>query len=332
MTARVTVFTLGGTISASARGGDAARLGGAQVLAAAGALPDGVTAEVRDFRRLPSSSLAFDDLAALAREVREAVDAGSGVVVVQGTDTLEETAFLLDLTCATHRRPVVVTGAMRRPDLPGADGAANLAAAIAVAADPGCRGLGVVAVFADQIHAARHVRKTHTTSIATFASPGAGPLGTVVEGEPRVLLRPGRPVVDRPLRLDRPARVALITLSLGDRGELLEAVDDRFDGLVVAAFGAGHVPAWLVEPLARLAARMPVVLASRTGSGSLLTRTYRGPGSESDVLARGLIPAADLDPPKARLLLHALLADGADHARVTAAFEALTAPTAPTTP
>ncbi|MDP1142399.1 asparaginase domain-containing protein, partial [Klebsiella pneumoniae] len=91
-----------------------------------------------------------------------------GVVVVQGTDTLEETAFLLDLACAPGT-PVVVTGAMRRPDLPGADGPANLAAALAVAADPGCAGLGVLAVLADEIHAARHVRKTHTTSVATFA-------------------------------------------------------------------------------------------------------------------------------------------------------------------
>ncbi|MEE1754988.1 asparaginase [Streptomyces sp. SP18CS02] len=318
--ARVTVFTLGGTISA--RGGDSSRLGGAQVLGAA-ALPDGVRTELRDFRRLPSSSLAFEDLAALAGEVREAVDAGSGVVVVQGTDTLEETAFLLDLTCPTTR-PVAVTGAMRRPDLPGADGAANLAGAIAVAADPHCRGLGVVAVLADEIHAARHVRKTHTTSVATFASPGAGPLGTIVEGTPRVLLRPARPLHPRPLRLRHPARVALVTLSPGDRGELLEAVDDRFDAAVVAAFGAGHVPAWLVDPLTALAARMPVVLASRTGSGPLLSHTYRGPGSEHDLLGRGLIPAADLDAPKARLLLHALIADGAGRPEITAAFAALT--------
>ncbi|MRT44671.1 asparaginase, partial [Xylella fastidiosa subsp. multiplex] len=87
---------------------------------------------------------------------------------------------------------------------------------------------------------------------------------TVTEGRPRMLLRPPAHTVPGPLRLDRAVRVALVTLSLGDRGELLDAVDDRFDGLVVAAFGAGHVPAWLVEPLERLAARMPPVLASRT--------------------------------------------------------------------
>ncbi|MFD9032979.1 asparaginase [Streptomyces sp. NPDC059567] len=318
---RVTVFTLGGTISA--RGGDASRMTGAEVLAGLGAAD--VEVELRDVRRLPSSSLSFEDLVALAHEVREAVAAGSGVVVVQGTDTLEETAFLLDLLCVTGE-PIVVTGAMRRPDLPGADGPANLAAALAVAADPGCRNLGVLVVLADEIHAARLVRKTHTTSVGTFASPGAGPLGAVVEGEPRILLRPTGTSAIHPLSLDPAVRVALITLTVGDRGELLEAVDSRFDGLVVAAFGAGHVPTWLVEPLAELAGRIPVVLASRTGAGATLSRTYRGPGSEYDLLHRGLVPAGPLDPAKARLLLHALLSSGAkgpagyDRPGITAAF------------
>ncbi|MFF6775027.1 asparaginase [Streptomyces sp. NPDC012637] len=321
--ARVTVFTLGGTISA--RGGDASRMSGAEVLAELGVAPVGVDVELRDFRRVPSSTLSFEDLAALADEVGRTVAEGSGAVVVQGTDTLEETAFLLDLLCTTEE-PVVVTGAMRRPDLPGADGPANLAAALAVAADPGCRGLGVLVVLADEIHAARFAHKAHTTSVATFTSPGAGPLGVVVEGEPRILLRPAVPARVCPLRLDPDVRVALLTLSLGDRGELLEAVAERHDGLVVAAFGAGHVPAWFVEPLEALAARMPVVLASRTGAGATLSHTYRSPGSEYDLLHRGLIPAGPLAPAKARLLLHALLSSGAkgpagyDRPRISAAF------------
>ncbi|MFJ8665907.1 asparaginase [Streptomyces sp. NPDC093600] len=324
---RVTVFTLGGTISA--RGGDATRMTGTEVLAGLGVPDKDVDVVLRDFRRLPSSSLSFEDLAALTEEVRETVAAGSGVVVVQGTDTLEETAFLLDLLCVTGE-PIVVTGAMRRPDLPGPDGPANLAAAITVAADPACRHLGVLVVLADEIHAARHVRKTHTTSVATFASPGAGPLGSVVEGAARILLRPATPSAPCPLRLDPTVRVALVTLALGDRGDLLTGLDARYDGLVVAAFGAGHVPTWLVEPLEKLATRIPVVLASRTGAGTTLTHTYRGPGSEHDILHRGLIPAGPLDPAKARLLLHTLLSTGAagpggyDRPRITAAFTHLT--------
>ncbi|MDV9192872.1 asparaginase [Streptomyces sp. SR27] len=318
--ARVTVFTLGGTISA--RGGDAARMSGQEVLAELGGDLDVV---LKDFRRVPSSSLTHEDLAALAAEVRATVADGSGVVVVQGTDTLEETAFVLDLLCTTEQ-PIAVTGAMRRPDLPGADGPANLAAALAVAADPACRGLGVLVVLADEIHAARFARKTHTTSVATFASPGAGPIGSIVEGEPRILLRPAVPPALCRLKLDPGVRVALVTLSQGDRGELLEAVDHRFQGLVVAAFGAGHVPTWLVEPLEELAHRIPVALASRTGGGATLSHTYRGPGSEYDLLHRGLIPAGPLDPAKARILLHTLLSSGAagpagyDRPRIAAAF------------
>ena len=320
----IRVFTMGGTISAL--GGDAGsrRLSGEQLVAAStgAGQSSGVRTEVVDFRRLPSSSLSFEDVGELIAQINASAEEATGIVVVQGTDTLEETAFLLDLTCSPAAT-VVVTGAMRRPDLPGADGPANLAAAVAVAADPGCRGLGVLAVLADEIHAARYLHKTHTTSIATFASPGAGPLGLVVEGKPRILLRPPQPTVVPPLRLRRPARVALVTLGLGDGGELLDAVSDRFDGLVVAAFGAGHVPSWLVEPLTALAARMPVVLASRTGSGPILSATYRGPGSEHDLLGRGLLSAGFLDPAKARLLLHALLADGAGPERIAASFDAL---------
>lgn len=317
MAGKVTVFTLGGTISA-AGGGDTARLSGAQVLSAVTPSP-GLEVDLHEFRRLPSSTLAMGDVAELAGLIDAVGAAGSGAVVVQGTDTIEESAFLLDLLCA-HHQPIVVTGAMRRPDAPGSDGAANLAAALAVAGDPGCQGLGVLVVLADEIHAARHARKTHTTSISAFASPGAGPLGFVVEGRPHVLTRPATTLVERPLRLRRPVRVALVMLSLGDRGELLESVDERFDGLVVAAFGAGHVPEWWVSPLERLTARMPVVLASRTGAGAILSHTYRGPGSEHDLLSRGMISAGPLDAPKTRILLHALLSDGASHTDIRRTF------------
>ncbi|MFD7923857.1 asparaginase [Streptomyces sp. NPDC059740] len=319
MAAMVKVFTLGGTISAA--GGGAGRLSGTEVLAGAG-LSDEVDIEVHDVRRVPSSSLTFADVASLAADVDAARSAGAGVVVVQGTDTLEETAFLLDLMCAPGA-PVVLTGAMRRPDAAGPDGPANLAAALAVAVDPACHGLGAVTVFGDEIHAARHVRKAHTTALVPFCSPGAGPLGRVVEGRPRLLLRPPGPVVESPLRPTRSARVALLTLTLGDSGELLDAVDDRFDGLVVAAFGAGHVPTWLVEPLAGVATRMPVVLASRTGAGPLLSTTYRGPGSEYDLLSRGLLSAGQLDAVKARLLLHALLAAGMQPEQLQGHFDRL---------
>lgn len=207
---------------------------------------------------------------------------------------------------------------MRNPSLAGADGPANVLAAIQTAASPLLSGAGVVVVFSDEVHAARRVRKTHSTSTATFASPNGGPLGYLVEGQPRLLNDPpGRTVVPQQTRA---ARIALVTLSLGDDGELLSGIGDRFDGLVVAGFGVGHVPLDLVVPLAELAERIPTVLASRTGAGPGLAQTYGFPGSERDLLGRGLIRAGFLDPYKARVLLQAVLAAGASRAEIVDAF------------
>jgi len=320
---RVLVVSLGGTITmtAAANGGVVPALAAHDLLAAVPGLADlDVAVETVDFRRLPGASLSLADVTALSRLVRQHLaDGVDGVVVVQGTDTIEETAYLLDL----HHpgpEPVVVTGAMRNPTLAGADGPANLLAAVQTAASQTARGLGCLVVFADEIHAARRVRKTHSTAGSTFQSPNGGPLGYLVEGQPRLLNRLGsRHVVPLPGDGPRP-RVVLLTISLGDDGVLLDGLADRADGVVIAGFGVGHVPQDLVPTLADLADRIPVVLASRTGAGPVLTTTYGFPGSERDLLSRGLIPAGFLDPYKARILLNALLAAGADQKTVTAAI------------
>jgi L-asparaginase len=319
----VAVFTLGGTIAmrAAAGGGVTPALSAADLLAGVPGLDDvGVELRVRDVVNKPGASLSFGDLFGLAEAIGIVLEEGcAGAVVVQGTDTIEETAYLLDLLVGGDA-PVVVTGAMRNPSLAGADGPANILAAIRVAVSGSAREQGCLVVMNDQIHAARWVAKAHTASPAAFVSPGFGPLGYLAEGQVcmPVRLRERSPLFS-PVP-GQPVRVGLVTIALGDDGTLIDAVADHVDGLVVAAFGAGHVPAGSVTTLAKLAARIPVVLGSRTGAGPVHHRTYGFPGSETDLLARGLISAGYLAPLKARLLLHLLLASGADGARIRRTF------------
>ncbi|TDB73235.1 asparaginase [Micromonospora sp. KC723] len=317
------VFGLGGTIAMTSGTGEGVSptlSAGDLVDAVPGLASAGIDIEVVDFRRRPGASLTFADIAALATAATHELAAGAaGVVITQGTDTIEETAYLLDLL---HQRPepVVVTGAMRNPTMAGADGPANLLAAIQTAASPAARDKGCLVVLADEIHAARWVTKTHSTSGATFRSSDTGPIGYVTEGAVRLLTRvPHRLTTPTPRQAEH-ARVGLYTVSLDDDATLLDAIGRHCDGLVVAGFGVGHVPEPLVDTLTALAERIPVILASRTPAGPMLTRTYGFPGSESDLLARGLIPAGWLHPYKARILLRALLAAQAKPQDIAPAF------------
>lgn len=313
---------MGGTIAMSARSeaGVSPGLDAGDLLAAVPGMEAVIEVTPVAFRRAPSVDLDFADVAELAEAIRRTLAEGAqGAVVTQGTDTLEESAFLLDLLLGPGR-PVVVTGAMRNPTLPGADGPANLASALRTAASPEAEGAGVLVVMNDEIHAARHVRKTHAHRPSAFASPAAGPIGWIVEDRVRLVLKPARVLPVLAWRGASPF-VPVLTFGLGSGAREVEGVAAaKSDGVVVAAAGAGHVPSSAVGSLHALAARVPVVFASRTGAGETGRSTYGYPGSETDLLKRGLIGAGGLDPLKARILLMALLADGADRTRIEATF------------
>ena len=313
----VTVLATGGTIAM--RGEQAIPASDARDLVGE-ALPGGAPPELelRDLMNRPGPQITLEDALSIARAAWKCADGGRGVVVTCGTDTMEELALLTDLGHDASA-PIVFTGANRPGSHPGADGAANLADAIAVAADEAIAGVGAVVVFGGEIHAAHAVTKVDTTGPAAFGSPQCGPFGRVVGGVPWLAARPRRPLaVVRPERLD--GRVEIVSAFLGADGAALQRSADAADGVVAAVLGAGHVPPAFLSSLRVVAARLPVVIVSRVARGGMLLGTYGFEGSERDVRDSGAIAAGMLTAAAARIKLLACMGAGLDRASVAAAF------------
>lgn len=323
----VAVLSMGGTISCAPDGS-----GG---LVPTTSSADGpALEEVEDVEVRPvawsltdSTEITLDELVHLAAEIRRLVEGGvDAVVVTQGTDTLEESVYALSLLRPLER-PVVLTAAMRAPDLPGSDARSNLLAAIRAAVDPDLArsGAGAVVVMNDQIHSARWVHKAHTQRLDAFDSGDGGLLGVLAEGTP-VLLRTDPasavpPLLDTDGGVNVP--VAMLTAVLEDGTALIEAVPRLgYGGLVLEGAGGGHVSGAAARTLGEIARELPVVLASRTRSGAVLTGTYGSPGAEIDLLARGCVPAGLLSALKVRVLLALLLRSGVPRAEIEALIRA----------
>lgn len=320
---KVLIVSLGGTITMtpSDAGGVVPTLTADDLVAAVPALPSVAEIETWSPSRTPSASLRLADLIGVFGTIEQRLRSDTaGAVIVQGTDTIEETAFLFDLLNATGR-PVVVTGAMRGPQMPGADGPANLLDAVTVAADDTAAGLGAVAVLNGEVHAARYVRKLHTERPSAFGSPSLGPIGAVSEGGLRLLARPlGGHRIAFPADA-KPAPVGLVAVGLDDDGALLEAASRlSYAGLVLEAAGAGHVSEWVAETVGRMAAALPVVLSTRVPGGRVFHATYGYPGSERDLIAKSLIPSGYLGAAKARILAALALGAGYDKDQLKDAF------------
>jgi L-asparaginase len=186
---------------------------------------------------------------------------------------------------------------MRTPMAAGADGPANILAAVACAACSASRGRGVAVVMNNTIHEARWVRKANSMSVETFESPVVGPAGMVLEGVPQYFRPPSRRYSQRFSKPDLSVRVALVETCLGEAGEMLDAVANAgYRGIVIAAYGAGHVSDDEAQRIEALAPRLPIVISSRTGSGSTAARTYGFSGSEIDLARRGALFSGWLGP------------------------------------
>jgi L-asparaginase len=313
---RVRLIATGGTI-ANAEGGRLAP--GDLVRGLPPHAVSGLTIEPEEFANTTSAALSIADWVRLSRRIASLFDQDrglAGVVVTSGTDTLEELALFLHLT-VDGLRPIVVTGAMRRPGADGADGTRNLRDALNVAASPRSRGRGTLVVMHGQVHAAIDSRKRHATRVDAFDVPPGASLGSVrgrtvrYRGPARPRPRPGLLAV--PAGVEVP-RVDVLLVYQGATGDLAEAaVTAGARGLVIASAGAGALTPSQADAVTRLAERgIPIVLSTRIGAGQV-TRVEQAP--------RSLVSALRVPPYEARVLLMLALANGFDAARIAALFE-----------
>jgi L-asparaginase len=307
------IFT-GGTISMEIDpnlGAAVPSLTGVQVLSSVSHLDARVTAKTFDFGQYPSPhmtpALAWD-LTALVRSYL-ADPAIDGVVITHGTDTLEETAYFLDLLVDSEK-PVVVTGAMRNASELGFEGSANLRDSILVAACEQARGLGVLVCMNEQVLAASEATKTHTEEAGTFQSPNFGPLGIVDSGK---VLFYRQPIFHQTIPATRlETRVDLFKMYTGADDRFIRyAVDTGAQGLVIEALGRGNVPPAVVPGIGYALDRgLPVVITSRALRGRVLD-AYGYEGAGRQLRQMGVFFADYLSGPKSRIKL--MLALGATH-------------------
>jgi L-asparaginase len=318
-TPRVLVLATGGTIGSAPSGG---QVTGDELVASIPELMGRASVSVETIAAVGSSELKFTDWARLVERIRGAFARDpklAGIVVTHGTDTMEETAFLLDLVIADPR-PVVVTGSMRQSRVTSADGPGNLLEAIMTAADASSRNRGTLVVLDDEIHAAAAVAKTNTTRLSTFKSPDQGPVGYV---SPVIGLRyfhsagrAHRTYALTPSQIAGFPRVDILTSYLGGDDTLLKAALAAGDkGLVIAGFGSGTMtPAVDATADAAAKAGVPVVFSSRVQSGPVHDGSYGEVHRPAAFVMSGL-----LNPVKARVLLLVHLAAGGEN--LNQAFE-----------
>ncbi|EJF81360.1 hypothetical protein MCQ_00058 [Candidatus Bartonella washoeensis Sb944nv] len=270
--------------------------------------------------QLPSGSLSFKILFEIIEWATQQIKAGAeGIVLTQGTDTLEETAFFLSLYWK-RAEPLIVTGAMRIPCEAGADGPANILAATRVATDPQSRNRGVLVVINDTIHSPYWLQKSHTVKVETFQSGLAGTLGTILEG--KLIYFNDRNFF--PTTFDLPQnddhQVALLYSSLSSDTQLMKFCLESgyYAGLVIAGFGSGHCSFQAADIVRQYAPKMPIIIASRCCNGPTSRITYGYKGSETDMITSGALMSGYLSAVKARLLLWAFLAQGHSLAQINA--------------
>lgn len=306
MKRRIAVYFTGGTISMRHNPQTLSTqplLSGQDLLDLMPGIRDLAEIEIIDFGCIPGTHMTLPLMIELASQIRRTL-AGNhidGVVVTHGTDTLEETAYLVNLIVSSEK-PIVFVGAMHSSSEPDWDGHSNLNAALRVAAAPASNGLGVLVVMHDEVFAASEVTKAHTESLAAFESPDFGPLGTVDDRHVTILRRPRPHLHLAPAVAVEP--VWLVKVTIGCDSTLIDAcIEHDAQGIVIEALGSGNVPPHCVPGITRaINSNIPVVMTSRCFRGRVTGRyDYLGGGAQLREL--GVMVAEFLSGQKARIKL-----------------------------
>ncbi|MFC4712359.1 asparaginase [Planococcus dechangensis] len=309
MKKKVSLITTGGTIASKAISDGLLQSGAisGKELAELCQLPEEIEVKVIDVYQLPSMHIGFSEMKVIKEAILAELQdpAVEGVVVTHGTDTLEETAYFLDLTIGDERT-VVVTGSQRSPEEVGTDVYSNLRNSIYVAVDPVIKGVGTVVVFNERIYSAKYVKKVHASNLQGFDSFGHGYLGIIDNDKVRIYQKPAfREVHHMPGGIPR---VDIVKCYSGQDGLIVDMlVEAGAKGIILEAAGRGQVSPHLVDAIERTVnSGIPVVLTTSAEEGNAYP-AYSYPGSAHDLLNRGVILGSDYDSKKARIKLAILL-------------------------
>ena len=268
--------------------------------------------ESHNFSALPSPHMTPELMFQLSLLVKNIIsrDDIDGVVITHGTDTLEETAYMLDLTLET-KKPIVVTGAMRSSSELGYDGPFNLATSICTAISDEARGRGVLVCFNGELNSAREVTKGNSMALNAFRTPNFGPIG-IVDNNNVIFYRKcpkGKHIEIDGLKGD----VALIKCVAGMNSDYIDYIIDKgYRGVVIEALGRGNIPPLMVEGVKRaISLNIPVVIVSRCFEGRVFD-SYGYAGGGKDIRNIGVIFGDTMQGQKARIKLMVAISYSSD--------------------
>ncbi|MEH7355251.1 asparaginase [Neobacillus drentensis] len=310
---KVVLLTTGGTIASKPNKDSGKLASGAltgEELAAMCNLPNDIEVIVDSVFQKASIHITFEDLVFLKNKIEDYFkdEEVSGVVVTHGTDTMEETAYFLDLTVSDYR-PVVVTGSQRSPEDLGSDVYINLRHAIYSACSSDLHDAGTVVVFNERIFAARYVKKEHASNIQGFNAFGFGYLGIIDNDQVHVFQKPIKRE-NYEINSTIP-QVEIIKCYIGADGKFIKAAREAgVGGIVLEGVGRGQVAPKMMEEIDKaIKDGIKIVITTSAEEGAVYT-TYDYEGSAFDLYKKGVILGSDNDSKKARIKLAVVMASG----------------------